>query len=212
MPESCFVVEPEPQHQPEISGAEFPDYESLKLQAFEPERPGPGKYGDPGDDATWRHYVTERRAHAVKGSPAAGPAAPGDTTVDRALFMRRGDFVANQQNVRAHAYAHSFVHWRDELHAEAPEMIDDGQEPTMFGVIFEPGAYGPSRIGSSDAERNARLVVPRSKLERFEQTGGGCRLRPLASDSLRFPIFQPSRGRAETVRTARRARGRHSSD
>lgn len=187
----------------EVAWEDFPDYEALKKQAFAPERPGRGKYGDPRDQATWRHYVIERHAHAYHPelTVVEHAIAAADSVAD-AVLLDAGSFAPDQSRVRVFAYAHSFLHWRDKLYSQCAEMTDDGHLPTTFDIKFAPGVYGPSSIGVSPEESTGRLIVPQSKLELFERTYSGVILRPAAPGCLRFPIFQPSSGRAKTVRQA----------
>jgi hypothetical protein len=190
----------------ELSWAEYPDYYALKDQPFKPLRPGPGKYGDPRDEATWRHYVVDKHAHAYWGSPAAEAKKAAGAASSRSA--RGGGSAANEERQRRQTHALSYRHWRDTLHARAPEMVDDGLEPTRFVVTFAEGTYGPSELDSSEDERVGQLIVPSARSSLFEETGAGVALQLMGPNFLRFPIFQPSRRRAETVCPSR-ARAAH---
>eukprot|EP00658_Telonema_sp_P-2_P015142 TRINITY_DN1580_c0_g1_i11.p1 TRINITY_DN1580_c0_g1~~TRINITY_DN1580_c0_g1_i11.p1 ORF type:complete len:1156 (-),score=118.62 TRINITY_DN1580_c0_g1_i11:494-3961(-) len=53
---------------------EFPRYDIMEAQKFEPRKPSPGKYGDPSDEGVWKWYVDEGKAEkhptAANGSTA----------------------------------------------------------------------------------------------------------------------------------------------
>lgn len=188
----------------EISWVGMPGWDALSSQAFAPLRPGSDKYGDAIKESTWQHYVVD------KSSTLLSPEPLGPKPISRGAAQAKS---ADPRRVRVHARAYSFRHWRDKLHADAPGMVPDahGVEPLTFTISFAQGRYGVCSIGPDREDREGRLIVPISQREHFdEQTADGrVMLRPLAPDRcLRFPIFQPSSGRARTVRARRgRARG-----
>jgi hypothetical protein len=182
----------------DCSWAEFPDYDVLSKQSFAPERPGPGKYGDPRLSVPWGHYVTNKAQHAINGSRAAELPSRENSSAQSLALVEGGSNASDQPRVRLYAYAHSCSRWRNELNARVPAMATD--EPSSEHEInFAPKSYGPSSIGSSGEENAGLLIVPSSKLELFETTPQRVVLRQL-DGYLRFPIFQPSSGRAEIVR------------